>query len=101
MEYTVVYHNDTEEDIRKAKKWYKEQLQGLEKRFALSVKETIKYIIDNPLLFEVKYKETRIAFTKVFPFGVHYHFNQHTKTITIVAILHTSINPQKWVRRRL
>lgn len=96
MKYTVVYNTDAEQDIKKAKKWYKEQLQGLEKRFALSVKETINYIIENPLLFEKKYRETRVAFTKVFPFGVHYHFNEDTKTITILTILHTSINPDKY-----
>lgn len=98
MKYTVVYHTDAEQDIKKAKKWYNKQLQGLEKRFALSVKETINYIIDNPLLFEVKYRETRISFTKIFPFGVHYRFNKNTNTITILAILHTSMNPDKWDR---
>lgn len=96
MKYIVVYNTDAEQDIKKAKKWYKKQLQGLEKRFALSVKEAIHYIIDNPLLFEKKYRETRVVFTKVFPFGVHYHFNEDTKTITILAILHTSINPDKY-----
>lgn len=96
MKYTVVYNTAVEQDIREAKKWYREQLQGLEKRFALSVKETIKYIIENPLFFEIKYKETRVAFTRVFPFGVHYHFNEKNKTITILSVLHTSTNPDNW-----
>lgn len=96
MKYTVVYHIDAVQDIKKAKKWYKEQLEGLEKRFALSVKETIYYIIENPLLFEEKYRNTRVAYTKVFPFGVHYHLNTNNQTITILAILHTSINPEKY-----
>lgn len=26
MKYTVVYHTDAEQDIKKAKKWYKKQL---------------------------------------------------------------------------
>jgi len=92
MSYQVIYHTDTENDIRNAKKWYKDQQAGLEKRFALALKETINYIIENPLLFEVKYKNTRVAFTKVFPFGIHYHFDDNNK-ITILTILHTSKNP--------
>lgn len=74
MKYTVVYHTDAEKDIIAAKKWYKEQSKGLEKKIALAVKQTVKYIIDNPLLFEIRYKENRIAFTKIFPFGIHYFF---------------------------
>jgi len=99
MRYRVLYHTDIESDIKEAKEWYKKQLNGLEKKFSLSVKETIGYITQNPLLFEVKYKQTRIAFTKTFPFGVHYHLNEQTKTITILTVLHTSKDSVKWDRR--
>ena len=91
MSYQIIYHTDAENDIRNAKKHYKDQQAGLEKRFALALKETINYIIENPLLFEVKYRNIRVAFTKVFPFGVHYHFDDNNK-ITILTILHTSKN---------
>lgn len=98
MKCTVVYHTDAEKDIALAKKWYKEQVTGLEKRFAKAVKQTINHIIENPLLFEVRYKENRIAFTKVFPFGVHYGLDQNTNTIYILAVLYTSLNPdENWL----
>ena len=89
MNYQIIYHTDVEKDIRSNKKWYKEQQAGLEKRFVLAVKEAISYIIANPLMFELKYKNTRVAFTKTFPFGVHYQFDNKSK-ITILTILHTS-----------
>lgn len=66
--------------------------EGLEKQFALAVKETITYIIEYPLLLEVKYKNTRVAFTQIFTFGVHYVFDENTKTINILTILHNSKN---------
>lgn len=83
--------SEAEDDIRNAKSWYKKQKAGLELRFASELKQTIRYIIDQPLLFEVKYKNTRVAYTKVFPFGIHYTFDDDTK-ITILAVLHTSKN---------
>ena len=92
MRYQIIYHIDVEKDIRYNKKWYKEQQVGLEKSFALTVKETISYIITNPLLFEVKYRNTRVAFTKTYPFGFHYQLDNNNK-ITILTILHTSKNP--------
>ena len=93
MKYTIVYHTDAEEDVARAKKWYREQAAGLEKRFAKTIKQTINHIIENPLLFEVRYKKNRIAFTKVFPFGIHYLLDQKTNTVYILAVLHTSLNP--------
>ena len=93
MNHQMIYHIDAEKDIIQAKNWYKQQQVGLEKRFALAVKEAINYIIDNPLLFEVKYKNTRIAFTSIFPFGIHYHFDENKNTITILTVLRTSKNP--------
>ncbi|KVV14108.1 type II toxin-antitoxin system RelE/ParE family toxin [Flavobacterium sp. TAB 87] len=92
MKYQIIYHTDAENDIRSNKKWYKEQQIGLEKSFVLALKKTISYIIENPLLFEVKYRNTRVAFTEKFPFGVHYQFDNISK-ITIFTILHTSKNP--------
>jgi plasmid stabilization system protein ParE len=96
MIYTLVYNTDAEKEIIDVKKWYKSKQSGLEKQFAKEVKTVIKYIHENPLLFEVKYKSTRIAFTDIFPYGVHYHYNSITNVITILSVLHTSLNPNNW-----
>ena len=82
-----------------AKDWYKSQQKGIEKRFASEVKTTISYLIKNPLLFQEKYKKVRFSFTELFPFGVHYHLNQETKTITVLGVIHTSMLPSKWHKR--
>lgn len=99
MSYTVINHKEVKNDVLNAKDWYKSQQKGLEKRFASEVKTTISYFIKNPLLFQEKYKKVRIAFTEVFPFGVHYYFNEKTKTITVLGVFHTSISPSKWLKR--
>ncbi len=99
MSYTVINHKEVKNDVLDAKDWYKTQQKGLEKRFASEVKITLNYLTKNPLLFQVKYKTVRVAFTEVFPFGVHYHFNEETKTITVLGVFHTSISPTKWLKR--
>jgi hypothetical protein len=99
MSYTVINHKEVKNDVLQAKDWYKSQQKGLEKRFANEVKITLYYLIKNPLLFQVKYKTVRIAFTEVFPFGVHYHLNEETTTITVLGIFHTSVSPNKWLKR--
>ena len=99
MNYAVINHKEVKNDVWQAKEWYRTQQKGLEKRFANEVKITLSYLIKNPLLFEVKYKTVRTAYTAIFPYGVHYHLNEDTKTITILGIFHTSISPDKWVKR--
>ena len=95
----LVNHKEVKNDVFHAKYWYKTQLDGLEKRFANEVKKTITCITQNPFLFQVKYKNTRTVYTEVFPYGVHYHINEDTKTITILGVFHTSLSPDKWQSR--
>jgi ParE toxin of type II toxin-antitoxin system, parDE len=99
MSYTVINHKEVKNDVLDVKDWYKSQQKGLEKRFTNEVKNTLNYLIINPLLFQVKYKNIRTAYTEVFPFGVHYHLNEETKTISVLGVFHTSISPSKWLKR--
>jgi hypothetical protein len=99
MSYTVINHKEVKNDVLQAKDWYRSQQKGLEKRFASEVKTTLNYLIKNPLLFQIKYKTVRTAFTEVFHYGVHYHLNKNTKTITVLGVFHTSISPSKWEKR--
>jgi len=99
MGFTVLYHQAVEHDISEAKNWYKSRQKGLEKRFASEVKSTLLHLSKNPLLFEIKYKSVRVSYINIFPFGVHFHCNEVTKTITVLGIFHTSLNPEKWASR--
>lgn len=99
MKYTVINHKEVKNDVLEAKEFYKSKQTGLEKRFATEVKNTINYFIKNPLLFQVKYKKVRVAYTEVFPFGVHYHLDEKTNTITVMGVFHTSLSPDNWLKR--
>jgi hypothetical protein len=100
MSFTVLYHRAVEHDISEAKNWYKNRQKGLEKRFTSEVKLTLLQLSKNPLLFETKYRGVRVAHTKIFPFGVHFHCNEVTKIITILGVFHTSLNPERWENRK-
>lgn len=99
MIYTVINHNEVKNDVFQAKEWYKNQQKGLEKRFANELKNTINYLIENPLMFQIKYKTVRIAYTEVFPYSVHYHLDEIEKSIKILGIFHTSLATEKWYNR--
>lgn len=96
--YELRYHIDVRSDVRNAKTWYKRQAIGLEKRFALAVKQGIDRIAQQPQLYQKKYHEIRVLHTEVFPFGIYFYWDAST-TITILGIFHHSRNPQALLDR--
>ena len=96
MKYDIVYLSEAQIDIQNAKRWYKLQQIGLEKRFAKEVKNAILLIGNDPHLFEVWYRSTRIVFTKNFPFGIHYTIDKIQNRVVILAVLHSSKDSNNW-----
>jgi len=93
MGFTLHYFEVVKLDIIEAKDWYKKQKDGLEKDFAIEVKKCIQNLQRTPLGYEVKYRNVRTAFTKVFPYAVHFYVDEIKKQIVIIAIIHQSRNP--------
>ena len=54
-------------------------------------------IKQDPLIFAVKYRNTRVRFMKRFSYGIHYVFLD--KIIQVLAVFHTSRNPEIWKKR--
>ena len=54
MPYKLVYRANATLNIRAAKAWYKQQQNGLQKRFLTSIKETIVRLQTNPEAFAVR-----------------------------------------------
>lgn len=86
--YQVVYVNDVRTNIKDAKRWYKNQQNGLEKRFALAIREAIERLIANPYAFAIRYRDIRIIHPNIFPFSIHFYINEATRQIVLVAVVH-------------
>src|SRR5947209_4804795 len=93
MALSLHYFDVVKSDIKETKDWYKKQKPGLEKDFAREIKNCIQRIQQNPLKYEVKYKNVRTAFTAIFPYAIHFYINEPKQQIVIIAIIHQSRNP--------
>ncbi len=87
------------EDILDAARWYNKQSQGLGKRFTEEVRDSVRYIRQNPTTFSLRYDQVRTAVLNVFPFMIHYTLDEKNKTVIISAVLHTSRDPKEWKKR--
>jgi plasmid stabilization system protein ParE len=95
-EFDIQILPKAEYDLRSAFLWYEEKSTGLGIRFEVEVDDCIKSIAQNPYKFQKRYKQVRLAFLSSFPFGVHYTIRE--QLVLIVAVFHTSLDPNKWLR---
>lgn len=97
MAYKLITTPETENDIVNAIEYYLDIRTELAKQFLIELKAVKKYIHKNPEKIQVRYKNIRIAFLKLFPYGIHFNF--YNNTVTIIAVFATSDNPEKWENR--
>ncbi len=84
-------------DIQEIVTYYDEISPTVADRFLENLYADFEVIKNNPFLFQKKYRDTRVRYLKVFPFGIHYIVKG--KIIEILAILHTGRNPEVWKKR--
>lgn len=99
MQYQIIYLPLVYKDIKEVNDFYNSRLKGLGTEFVNSLKLEFKTIQKNPLFFEIKYNNTRIAFVERFPFGVHFEIRENTSNIVVKGVYHTSRNTDIWYER--
>ena len=90
--YQEYYLNEVENDIAEAKRWYTEQQAGLDVKFSAAVKETVTNILKMPSGYAIRYRNVRIAHTKVFPFNIHFYIDEEKAQVVIIGIIHNKRN---------
>jgi len=86
--YKVYYLDEVENDIFVAKQWYAEQQENLDIRFISAVKDTLSSVVKMPSAFAVRYKNVRIAHTKIFPYNIHFFIDEMKAQVVIIGIVH-------------
>ena len=95
VSYKTVIVEEAKFDFKTALDWYRSIQPKLGDKFSNSFKESLKIIISNPLLFQIRYDKTRVALIENFPYLIH--FNSYDNIIVIKAIFHTSRNTEIWI----
>jgi hypothetical protein len=91
MTYTISQLPEVEHEIIEAALWYEMQKDGLGDELFHFIDEKISEVKNNPLQFEVAFKNCRRAIIKKFPYSIFYIPDE--RKIIIVAIIHQSRNP--------
>jgi hypothetical protein len=81
-------------DIKENAFWYNSKRKGLGGEFTSEIRKTVNYIVEFPLAFPIKYGEMRVAVVAVFPYTIHYYFDQDKNTVFVSCVFHDSNNPE-------
>lgn len=96
--FSLQISDDAEVDLDKSYEYYKEENQKLADIFFNQIKLSLEKIKQNPHSFPIEYKDVRKFVVKKFPFVIY--FQSHESIVKIIAIFHTSRNPEIWNERK-
>jgi len=98
MSYSIIVSESADLHIKESLRWYEIQKKGLGRLFLLSIKDCLRILVNNPLTCAVVYLEIRRILTKKFQHALFYYIDSDKKQVIIIAVLHTSQNPEIWKR---
>ncbi len=87
MKYEIVISDEAKSDIKEAVDYYSQIDNKLPKRCIADIVAAIDKLKQNPLHYQVRYKNIRIIFTTTFPYGIHYILDENI--IFILRVFHT------------
>ena len=63
-------------------------------RFIAEVEDKFSILTQNPLQYQIRYKGTRWALVKHFPYAIHFIVEE--EKVIVLAVLGTRDDPEKW-----
>lgn len=85
--FAVQLSKEAQIDIVETMDYYKKIDKSLAEKLWLEITKAIEKISTNPLKFQIRYRTIRVAFTKTFPYGIHFIFEENK--VFILSFLHT------------
>jgi len=93
MAHRIIIKPRAEIDIAETLEWYEEEKEGLALEFLNQLDAALGKIAEKPEHFQKRYRKVKIIFTKRFPYGIHYTFENGT--VYVHAVMHTKREPKK------
>jgi toxin ParE1/3/4 len=97
QKFSIEVSDEAEIDFDNSYNYYFEERHKVADAFFKRINMSFEDIKQNPFAFPVAYKNIRKYVVKKFPFVIYYQIVN--STIKVIAIFHTSRNPEIWNER--
>lgn len=98
MSLQVILSDDALDELQDTFDWYEHQRPGLGTRFMEAVQNRLDILELHPKRFPIVYLDVREADVIGFPYCLYYTIA--STSIGVLAVFHTSRDPNVWKRRR-
>jgi len=97
MSFSLILQQEALDDLKAAFDYYESVRSDLGDQFIVAFREVAFHIEGNPFLFQEIYKDKRRAVITRFQYNIIYTIENDT--VRVVAVMHSSMNPQRWEGR--
>ena len=97
MKFKIKIEQGARIDIQEAITWYNDHQKGLGKKYHSTILKHIDGLKSNPYYLK-KYDTVHCLPIKKYPFMIHFTIDKVNKTVSVRAVLHTSLSPENWKR---
>ena len=97
MKKRVRFLPETKAEFDEAADWYEARQKGLGKDFIRKVREVVLRIAGNQRLFPTVHEQIRQTVIERFPYSILYQ--DDSQEILVIAVFHSSRNPDVWKSR--
>jgi len=96
--YQVEFHDDADQEMKAASRYYEERVRGLGDEFLDEIEEGLTRIHQFPIAWSIYEGEYRRYLLKRFPYGLIYRIE--SEKIFIIAVAHLNRKPGYWKDRQ-
>lgn len=99
MSYRLFVRPEVEEDIAQAELWYEKRQEGLGKDFTRTVRDAMRELPKNPLIYRLRHRVLGIRwfYPPRFPYRIVYRLEG--ESIVMLAVLHAKQHDRRWRKR--
>jgi len=92
MMYEMDYSELARDDVREITLWYRNEQEGLEFRFLLSLDAAVNSLSKNPVIYQINFGSIRSVLLYRFPYRVYYFIENNR--IIISGVIHVNRSPR-------
>jgi toxin ParE1/3/4 len=96
-QFSIKISDDAENDLDNSYQYYAEESTKVAESFFKQINSSLEIIKKNPESFPIAFRDVKKFVVKRFPFVIYYQLNE--SLIRVIAIFHTSRNPEIWNNR--
>lgn len=99
MSYQVKVDPSATAEIDNAMDWYEKQKSGLGVDFLLKFYNAVAFLKENPTSYPEVYQSFRRLLLKKYPYAVYYAVAEAENEVIVLAVWHTSQDPERLQKR--